>query len=196
MLILVALAIGAGVWWGGRAVMNEVRDGSVGDWVLPSQGPLLYEDHIVAAAQRHKVDPALVAAVIHVESGFDPEARSAQNAVGLMQLLPETAQFIAERSGGHDYVPADLMDPAINIRYGTYYLRLLLDMYDGQILSAVAAYNAGYGAVSGWREKAAAEGHTFGRADIPYPETRAYVDRVLSMRKQYRKVYGERLALP
>jgi soluble lytic murein transglycosylase len=196
VLIALALAVVVGLWLGGQALLDGMRNVATGDWMSPSVRPLRYEDIIRTAARRHRVDPALVAAVIHVESGFDAEARSSQGAVGLMQLLPETAQFIADRTGGREYVPADLTDPAVNIRYGTYYLRLLLDMYHGDVLSAVAAYNAGHGAVSEWRAAAAADGRRFRRDDIPYTETKAYVERVLSLRTQYREAYGEQLATP
>ncbi len=94
-----------------------------------------------------------------------------------MQVLPETARQIADETGGSSFVEADLEDPKVNVRYGTYYLRTVLDQFDGDTLSAVAAYNAGGGAVGEWKAGAAAEGHSLRAGDIPFPETRAYVER-------------------
>ena len=135
-----------------------------------------------------------MAGVIYAESKFDEHARSSQGAVGLMQILPETADQIADESGGVTFTAADLEDPRINIRYGCYYLRQALDAYDGDVRAAVASYNAGMGAVAEWRATAAAEGHELRLSDIPYPETRAYVKKVLEARRVYRETYGDRLA--
>ena len=162
-------------------------------WYARSVHPLRYEDAIRASARRNDLDPALVAAVIYAESRFDAGARSDHGAVGLMQVLPETAAQIAGETGGVTFVPADLEDPRVNIRYGCYYLRSVLDSFGGDSVAAVAAYNAGAGAVSGWEAAARAAGHRLRLADIPYAETRAYVSRVLEARRIYRQAYGDRL---
>jgi peptidoglycan lytic transglycosylase len=145
------------------------------------------------AAQKH-LDPALIAAVIYAESKFDPRESSA-GALGLMQLLPETAAFIAHRTGGVDFTTADLATPAVNVAYGSWYLRYLLDHYRGEELPAVAAYNAGLSNVDGWVAKAREEGGTLTTSDIPFPETRAYVERVLSAQQAYRTTYPQQLGL-
>jgi peptidoglycan lytic transglycosylase len=145
------------------------------------------------AAEKH-LDPALIAGVIYAESKFDPRESSA-GALGLMQLLPETAAFIAQRTGGIDFTTADLATPAVNVAYGSWYLRYLLDHYGGEELPAVAAYNAGLGKVDAWVAQAREEGHPLGTADIPYPETRAYVERVLSAQREYRATYPQQLGL-
>src|SRR5262249_35363477 len=113
------------------------------DWYLRTRYPLEYEQVIHAYAAEHDLDPTLVAAVIYAESRFDPNARSSAGAVGLMQLLPETGEFIARSTGGTDFVEADLRDPDINVRYGTWLLDYLRTRYDGDVKTALAAYHAG-----------------------------------------------------
>jgi len=164
-------------------------------WVTKSAYPLEHVDAIRDGARRYDLDPTLVAGVIYAESKFDEHAVSSQGAVGLMQILPETAAQIAGESGGVTFTAADLEDPRVNVRYGCYYLRHALDAYDGDVRAAVASYNAGMGAVAGWRTAAAAEGHALRLRDIPFPETRAYVKKVLEARRVYRENYADRLKL-
>jgi soluble lytic murein transglycosylase len=189
-LLLAVLAVIAGVvLW----VSSGSGGGRASDWYARAVYPLEYEGAIGAAAQRNDLDPALVAAVIYAESRFDAQARSEHGAVGLMQLLPETAAQIARDTGGVAFVLADLDDPLINIRFGCYYLRTVLDLFGGDRVAAIAAYNAGAGAVGEWEAAARAAGHALRVSDIPYAETRAYVRRVLEARRIYRQTYGERL---
>ena len=164
-------------------------------WVTKTVYPLDHTEAIRDAARRYHLDPALVAGVIYAESKFDTHARSSQGAVGLMQILPQTAEQIARESGGVTFTAADLEDPRVNVRYGCYYLRHALDAYDGDVRAAVASYNAGMGVVSEWRAAAAADGHALRVGDIPYPETRAYVKKVLEARRVYRETYADRLGI-
>ncbi len=145
------------------------------------------------AAAKH-LDPTLIAAVIYAETKFDPRPSPA-GAQGLMQILPSTAEFLARRTGGIDFQPADLATPAVNIAYGSYYLRYLLDHYDGNELLAVAAYNAGLTNVDEWVAQARAAGGQLTVAKIPFPETREYVRRVLSAQRAYRATYAAQLGL-
>ncbi|HET6497277.1 MAG TPA: lytic transglycosylase domain-containing protein [Thermoleophilia bacterium] len=191
--VVVIVAVGFGVW---LRLVPSSTDSVAPAWYSRTVYPLEHGVAIRAAAKKYKVDPALVAAVIYVESGFDEDARSAQGAVGLMQVLPATAQEIASRTGGSAFSTGDLENPRINVRYGTYYLRTVLDEFDGDTLSAVAAYNAGGGAVGEWTAAAQAKGRSLRAADIPYAETRAYVSEVLRVRKLYRENYGEQLTAP
>jgi soluble lytic murein transglycosylase len=193
LLFGLALAVVTGL----AGVLLRVSSGSGGvqapDWYARTVYPLEYEGAIRASARHNDLDPALVAAVIYSESRFDAQARSDQGAVGLMQLLPETAAQIARETGGVAFVPADLDDPRVNIRYGCYYLRTVLDRFGDDLVAAVAAYNAGAGAVGEWEAAARAAGHPLRVTDIPYAETRAYVRSVLEARRIYRETYGDRL---
>lgn len=156
--------------------------------------PLQDASVIRAQAAAKHLDPALIAAVIYAETKFDPRTSSA-GALGLMQILPDTAAFIARRSGGTRFTTADLATPAINVAYGSWYLRYLLDHYEGQELLAVAAYNAGLANVDGWVARARADGRRLGAGDIPFPETRAYVERVLGAQREYRATYARELGI-
>jgi soluble lytic murein transglycosylase len=165
----------------------------VGAWVVESEPdfylraryPLEYEHIILGHAANYDLDPAFVAAVVYVESRFDPNAKSAAGAIGLMQLLPETAKGIARRTGGDRFVVADLRDPEINVRYGSWYLNHLRQKYDDLSL-ALAAYHAGPGNVDHWREEG---------LGIPFSETREYVEDVERVRLVYADAYGSELAL-
>ena len=150
--------------------------------------PLRHEDIIRQQASEKHVDPALIAAVIYAESRFRDQESHA-GALGLMQITPETAQVIEHLSGGTSFVTSDLSDPEINIRYGSYYLRYLLDRYDGNEVAALAAYNAGTGNVDRWGASGLA------LDDIRFPETRAYVEEVLDKRQEYRDQYAQDLGL-
>jgi soluble lytic murein transglycosylase len=151
---------------------------------LRARYPLEYDQIVSAHARNYDLDPALLAAVIYAESRFDPNAESEAGAVGLMQLLPETAKGIALRTGGSKFVVADLRDPEINVRYGSWYLDHLRDRYDRDTRLALAAYHAGQGNVDGWLEE--------GRG-IAFPETRDYVDEVERIRRVYAKAYPDEL---
>ena len=160
------------------------------------QLPLRHEDIIRQQAADKGVDASLIAAVIYTESRFRDQTSRA-GAKGLMQLMPDTADYIARKSGGTKFERADLATPQINIAYGTWYLRYLLDKYKGNTILTLAAYNAGEGKVDEWRANAAAKGEKFKVADhIPFKETRDYVHRVLSARSDYRKKYARELGLP
>ena len=154
--------------------------------------PLGYTDVIRQQAAEKHLDPALIAAVIYAETKFEPRDSSA-GAVGPMQIMPETASFLAHRSGATTFHTSDLNTPQVNIAYGSYYLRYLLDEYHGNLTLALAAYNGGESNVDRWVAAARAQGQTLTVADIPFPETRAYVARVLHARQEYRHKYASQL---
>jgi soluble lytic murein transglycosylase len=154
--------------------------------------PLQYAGVIRQQAAAEHLDPALIAAVIYAETKFDPSTSPA-GAEGLMQLEPSTAEFLAHRSGGIGFQVADLAHPVVNIAYGSYYLRYLLDEYHGNLVEALAAYNGGETNVDRWLAAARARGRAFTVADIPFPETRAYVLRVLEAEEDYRSAYRRQL---
>jgi soluble lytic murein transglycosylase len=154
--------------------------------------PLAYEDIIRQQAADKHLDPALIAAVIYAETKFDPRPSSA-GAQGPMQIMPQTAEFLARRSGATTFTTADLETPQVNIAYGSYYLRYLLNEYAGRIIPALAAYNGGESNVSRWAAAAHAHGHPLRISDIPFPETRAYVQKVLGKQREYRHTYASQL---
>jgi soluble lytic murein transglycosylase len=157
--------------------------------------PLRHEDIIRQQAADKGLDPALIAGVIYVESRFVDQTSHA-GAKGLMQIMPRTADYIAVKSGGTAFEQGDLATPQINIAYGSWYLRYLLDRYHGHEVLALAAYNAGEGKVDEWWREAGARGETFNVADhIPFAETRDYVSRVLDARRAYRRTYAKELGL-
>jgi soluble lytic murein transglycosylase len=156
--------------------------------------PLTNASTIRKQAAAKRLDPALIAGVIYAETKFEPRESSA-GAEGLMQILPETAYFIAHLSGGSAFTASDLATPSINVAYGSYYLRYLLDHYDGNEMLAVAAYNAGLANVDRWVAAAKAKGGHLTVATIPFPETRAYVERVQSAQRDYRSAYARQLGL-
>ena len=157
--------------------------------------PLRHEDVIRQQASDKNLDPALIAGVIYVESRFRDQTSHA-GAKGLMQLMPATADYIARKSGGTRFVQGDLASPQINIAYGSWYLRYLLNHYHGNTTLALAAYNAGEGKVDEWWRQVADRGERFSVADhIPFPETREYVSKVLDARRAYRREYARELGL-
>ncbi len=155
------------------------------DLVRQVTHPLEYEAEIRASATEFGVEPSLVAAVIKAESRFDPEATSSRGAYGLMQLLPETARFVSERTG----ISGDFRDPETNIRIGTRYLSYLQSRYDGDQRLALAAYNSGEGRVDRWLSR----GDFDVSRDIPFAETRDYVRNVTESQRVYEDLYGENL---
>jgi soluble lytic murein transglycosylase len=154
--------------------------------------PLRHEDVIRQQAAQKHLAPALLAGVIYEESKFRNQTSHA-GARGLMQVTPETARFIARRSGATRFNEADLSNPQINIAYGAYYLRYLVDRYGGNQTLAIAAYNAGQANVDKWVSRAGGPGRFDTVRDIPFPETRAYVAGVFARQRDYRAKYAREL---
>jgi soluble lytic murein transglycosylase len=153
-------------------------------WYARLWYPLHYTTIVRVHADENHIDPALLAAVIETESKFNANARSGAGAVGLMQLTPSTAEGIAQATGGSKFVVSDLTDPDINVRYGAWYLRHLLDRYDGRERLALAAYNAGEDNVDRWQRE---------HVGIQFEETRDYVNKVERLKKIYRRAYAGQL---
>ena len=164
------------------------------DAVLELTLPLRHEDIIRQQSSAKRLDPSLVAAVIYAESRFRDQTSHA-GARGLMQITPATARYIAHLSGGTRFEQGDLATPQINISYGTYYLRYLLDRYDGNEVLALAAYNGGEGNVDRWVAKANTAERALTTSAIPFAETRDYVRQVLDVRTRYRSKYASELGL-
>ena len=156
--------------------------------------PFPYRPTIETYSARWHVDKFLAIAVMKVESNFAEAAHSPSGAVGLMQIMPETAAWIAYQLGEEpDKVAEDinnLREPETNIRYGTWYLAELEDEFKGNDVLALAAYNAGRGNVHEWIEKNHWSENFSAVDEIPYAETRDYVKRVLHCREKYSELYG------
>src|SRR3954471_8621882 len=151
--------------------------------------PLRHEDIIRQQAAAKNLDPALLAGVIYAESKFEDRTSEA-GARGLMQLTPSTAEYIAHLSGGTAFNIDDLSTPQVNISYGAFYLRYLLNRYNGNLALALAAYNGGEGNVDRWIREGRSR-----VSQIPFPETRAYIRRVLDARAEYARKYRAELGL-
>jgi soluble lytic murein transglycosylase len=177
---LLALLLAGAVLGGALAYVHSTEPA----WYVRLRYPLHYGSIVRSHARNYRLDPALLAGVIYQESKFDAHARSTSGAIGLMQLLPDTAKGIAVHTGGSRFRVADLDDPEINIRYGSWYLRHLLDKY-GDERTALAAYNAGQQNVDTWRSEG---------KGIAFAETRHYVTRVEHLKTLYRRGYGDSLA--
>jgi soluble lytic murein transglycosylase len=141
--------------------------------------PLKFKSAIRANATENNIAPALVACVIRAESNFNPNAVSNKGAVGLMQIMPATAEYIAKK---HSIAVYDLTDPQDNIKLGTLYLRYLLDKF-GDVKVAVMAYNAGEGNVTRWMNEQ--DGNRV-LSTTPFPETNAYVEKVFNAMNYYK----------
>jgi soluble lytic murein transglycosylase len=176
--VLAALAV-VGAVAAGFLYVQSARPG----WWERLWYPLSYAPIVRGHARNYDLHPALLAAVIYQESKFRAESRSSSGAIGLMQLLPDTAKGIALHTGGSRFRVDDLYDPEINVRYGCWYLRHLLFKY-GDEETALAAYNAGQANVDRWRARG---------VGIQFAETRHYVRRVEELKTIYRHAYGREL---
>jgi soluble lytic murein transglycosylase len=181
LLGLTGVAVVAAIGW---LVVKPILDDAIIELTLP----LRHEDIIRQQARAKDLDPALVAAVIYRESKFRDQTSDA-GAKGLMQILPDTAKFIAKRSGGTQFELRDLANPQVNIAYGCWYLRYLMQRYSGNQVAAVAAYNAGHQHVDTWG------GSSLRMDDIRFPETKQYTQDVFDKRGDYVKHYRSELGL-
>ena len=185
---LLALVLVAGGLAAGFAYVNSTEPA----WYVRLRYPLHYDSIVRGHARNYRLDPALLAGVIYQESKFDAHARSSSGAIGLMQLLPDTARGIAVHTGGGNFHPAtDLLNPDLNVRYGCWYLQHLRQKYaeypNGDEL-ALAAYNAGQANVDRWIAQTPP-----GRpVKIRFAATRDYVASVRATEQLYRRAYGLR----
>lgn len=159
--------------------------------VLRLMYPLHYDSDQKENAVRFSLPQALIAGLTWQESMYKADIRSPAGALGLMQLMPATAQGIAAKAGVPGFRTGQLVDPKVNIRLGSYYLKAQIDKWHGDLLPTIAAYNAGPGAASRWLS-------SFGNLDkdafvekIPYDETRHYVKQVLTHLKVYEEIYKD-----
>jgi soluble lytic murein transglycosylase len=179
---IAALAAVLGLGAAGFAYFHATEPG----WWVRLWYPLKYEAIVRGHARNYRLDPALLAAVIYQESKFRSRVKSSSGAIGLMQLLPDTAKGIAVHTGGTRFHVRDLYNPELNVRYGSWYLRHLLNKYRDE-RAALAAYNAGQENVDEWRRDG---------KGIAFSETRQYVKRVEHLKSLYRRGYSKELRSP
>ena len=154
---------------------------------------LLYPDIVMEMSAEYQVDPYLVAAVIHCESSNNKEAVSPVGAMGLMQIMPDTGGWIAEKLELEGFTQQQLFEPELNIRFGCWYLDYLSKKFDGNRTSVLAAYNGGPGNVEKWLadDRYSADGQL---TDIPFPETERYIEKVQRAYEKYLNLYEKELS--
>ena len=184
-LIIVGLIVG-GIFF---FMTGDRMDGFKGK-VYSVFYPQKYSEQVSRYSSEFGVEEALVYSVIRTESGFRPEVESHAGAVGLMQLMPSTFDWLQEKlDGSVVYTSEQLKDPDTNIKYGTYFLSMLMDRYGGDIKTVAAAYNAGTTTVDGWLSDTTYSTNGTTLSYIPYEETEHYADKVIKTRDMYNKLY-------
>ncbi len=174
-------------------------------WAEKRKYPLRYPDEIRVASAEFDLDPYLITALIHRESSFRAEVVSSAGAVGLMQVMPETGAWIAKNLNITDYDEKKLSEPAYNTRLGCWYIRFLIDRYDGQVVEALTAYNQGHGTVDGWLadDSISSDGKSLQKAEdgatlIGLPahirDGKVYASLILAARAKYEKIYPDAFA--
>ncbi|GAB6099256.1 lytic transglycosylase domain-containing protein [Halanaerocella petrolearia] len=153
--------------------------------------PFLYQDLIFNQAIKNDLDPYLVAAVIYVESKFDPWATSNKGARGLMQIMPKTGIWISDMLE-EDFITGDLYKPEINIKYGCWYLSWLQNKFKGELAVTLAAYNGGFGNVNKWLNSNQWDGKHENVHKIPFAQTRGYVNKVIKVYRKYKFIYSSK----
>jgi len=161
----------------------------VKDIVLKSIYPLRYENEINRYADDYKLDHYLVASVIWAESKYDPDAVSKRGAIGLMQIMPDTGEWIAGKLNIENYKESLLTDPQVNIRMGCWYLRYLSDKFTGDTRKILAGYNAGPNKVQNWLKDKDNSSDGKELENIPYEETKNYVDKIVRAYEVYKSLY-------
>lgn len=152
--------------------------------------PIYYKEIIFTYAQKYDVDPYLITAIIRVESKFDKNATSRQGAKGLMQIMPATGKWIAGEMGMDNFDPDILHDPSTNIKFGSWYLAHLKEVFADDLTIVIAAYNGGQGNVNRWIKLEKWDGKHKNSDQIPFPETRDYVEKVMKTYERYQLLYN------
>lgn len=179
LLLVLVLAVGVlGIRWGGEALGRALH-------------PKEYSEYVEYYADKYQIDPLLLYSFICTESGFDPEAQSSVDARGLMQITDETFQWIKSKIAPTEALTfEDLYDPEVNVRFGSYYLAVILDRYDQDISTAAAAYHSGWGTVDQLleQEKYTEDGRTL--IVFPYEQMDLYVKKIHRNYDIYQRLYG------
>ncbi len=151
--------------------------------------PVYFYGEIQSQAAKVGIKPTLVAAIIRVESHFREDDVSHAGAIGLMQLMPATARWVALQAGERDYKATRLALPSVNIRLGSFYLAYLIKQFHDNLPEAIAAYNAGPNRVQRWLSTGVWSGDEVSVEDIPVLETRHFVARVLYTYDIFQRFY-------
>ena len=158
-------------------------------WMKRRKYPLEYTDQIRKYSAVYEVDPFLTASIIFTESGFNPETVSVKNAIGLMQILPSTGKWVADKIGLTNFNDVQLFDPEINIQIGCWYINYLISKFPDNIELVLAAYNGGIGNVNKWLKNKEYSKDGKKLDYIPFIETRNYVEKVLGVYNIYQEIY-------
>lgn len=153
--------------------------------------PFPYRETAFYYARTYNVDPYLLAAVIKSESDFNSRAVSVRGARGLMQIMPDTGQWVARQLGEHSFHPDQLFEPETSVKYGAWYIADLEKEFHGDIVLVLAAYNGGRGNVKEWLSTRNLSGGKSSIDQIPFPETRHYVRKVLLFQRIYSHLYPQ-----
>ena len=166
-------------------VVSAVSSYNFDFWtIIRNFEPIKYQKHINHYSQKFSINSDLLAALIYVESRFENRSESSQGAVGLMQLMPSTAIWVAKKLDKKDFELDDLYDPETNIEFGSWYFSHLRKKFNGDLIKTLAAYNAGEGNVNNWLKN---DWNGEMNVDLPYDETDSFVKRVISTRDHYQK---------
>lgn len=161
-------------------------------WFLKKTAyPMPFKDRVFYFSNLNNLDPYLVTAIIRVESGFKPKANSVRGARGLMQIMPETGQWAAQQLALASFELSQLDDPERNIQIGCWYLRQLWSEFNGNYPLMLAAYNAGPGRVNTWILAGQWDGHWETLGNIPFAETREYLEKVNADYQMYVRLYAD-----
>lgn len=159
--------------------------------VLKLMFPVNYKQEIKNSAAHYNVDPYLIMAIIQIESKYNPSRVSKKGAVGLMQVMPDTAKWIIEEANFSKMAKEYLDEPDMNIELGSWYIRFLKNEFNNNLYATIAAYNAGPGNVRKWLNEGVWDGKRETIEKIPFGETRHYVQRVLYYQEKYQKIYED-----
>lgn len=151
--------------------------------------PLEYSSIVIEESKNFGLDPVFVSAIIFEESKFNEKAKSSAGAIGLMQIMPETAGWIAKNLSTNDFKINNLYVPENNVKYGCWYLRFLFDKYGREDL-VLAAYNGGHQNVDKWLKQEGITKDYTGEINLGYDETKHYIKKVMSTKEIYKKLYG------
>lgn len=160
------------------------------DIILKKIYPTTYSEYVYKYSEENEIDPLLTFAIIKAESNFNPNVTSSSGAIGLMQLMPSTAEEVGEKVGTDVVAKEILFNAEENIKIGTSYYKHLLDKYNNSYLVALAAYNAGFGNVDKWIEQGIIKKDGSDIENIPYKETNNYVRKIVRDYEIYKKLYN------